>query len=165
MDAKQFYERYEEYHAAVEGYLNGLFTGDVPWKNLYESMRYSVLSGGKRIRPVLTLEVARLGGIRDWHDALPFACALELVHTYSLIHDDLPCMDNDDFRRGKPSNHKVYGYDTALLAGDSLILKAFEIMLSDETVPAKLPLLTAVSRLLTVAPRPFMAEVTVMPAP
>ena len=70
--------------------------------------RYSVLSGGKRIRPVLTLEFARLGGI-DWHLALPYACALELVHTYSLIHDDLPCMDNDDLRRGKPTNHKAFG--------------------------------------------------------
>ena len=81
-------------------------------------MRYSVLSGGKRIRPVLTLEFARLGGI-DWRLALPYACALELVHNYSLIHDDLPCMDDDDLRRGKPTNHKVYGETLAILAGDA----------------------------------------------
>ena len=103
------YERhYEQYRAAVEDYLSALFAGSAPYDRLYDAMRYSVLSGGKRIRPVLTLEFARLGGI-DWHLALPYACALELVHNYSLIHDDLPCMDDDDLRRGKPTNHKVYG--------------------------------------------------------
>ena len=128
MDAELFSARYEEYRAAVEAYLGGLFTGDVPWKRLYESMRYSVLSGGKRIRPVLTLEVARLGGVRDWHDALPFACALELVHTYSLIHDDLPCMDDDELRRGKPTNHVVYGETMATLAGDALQPEAYRLI-------------------------------------
>ena len=128
MDAELFSARYEEYRAAVEAYLGGLFTGDVPWKRLYESMRYSVLSGGKRIRPVLTLEVARLGGIRDWHAALPFACALELVHTYSLIHDDLPCMDDDELRRGKPTNHVVYGETMATLAGDALQPEAYRLI-------------------------------------
>ena len=85
------YERqYEQYRLAVEEYLNGLFTGSAAYGRLYEAMRYSVLAGGKRIRPVLTLEFARLGGA-DWRTALPYACALELVHNYSLIHDDLPC--------------------------------------------------------------------------
>lgn len=109
-------ERYAAYLQAIEEYLSGLFTADKPYARLYESMRYSVLSGGKRIRPVLTLEFARLGGI-DWHLALPYACALELVHNYSLIHDDLPCMDNDDLRRGKPTNHKAFGETLAVLAG------------------------------------------------
>ena len=137
MDAELFSARYEEYRAAVEAYLGGLFTGDVPWKRLYESMRYSVLSGGKRIRPVLTLEVARLGGVRDWHDALPFACALELVHTYSLIHDDLPCMDDDELRRGKPTNHVVYGETMATLAGDALQPEAYRLIAEAPKLSAK----------------------------
>ena len=122
------YERhYEQYRAAVEDYLSALFAGSAPYDRLYDAMRYSVLSGGKRIRPVLTLEFARLGGI-DWHLALPYACALELVHNYSLIHDDLPCMDNDDLRRGKPSCHKAFGEATAMLAGDVLLTEAFEVI-------------------------------------
>ena len=96
-----FHTRYAAYQAAIEQYLEGLFSTDKPYGRLQEAMRYSLLGGGKRIRPVLTLEMARLGGI-DWHLALPYACALELVHTYSLIHDDLPCMDDDDLRRGNP---------------------------------------------------------------
>ena len=119
--------QYKEYLTAIEGYLDGLFTGDKPYGRLYEAIRYSLLAGGKRIRPVLTLEFARLGGI-DWHLALPFACALELVHNYSLIHDDLPCMDDDDLRRGKPTNHKVYGETLAVLAGDALQPEAFRLM-------------------------------------
>ena len=121
-------ERYAAYLQAIEEYLSGLFTADKPYARLYESMRYSVLSGGKRIRPVLTLEFARLGGI-DWHLALPYACALELVHNYSLIHDDLPCMDNDDLRRGKPTNHKAFGETLAVLAGDALQPEAFRLIL------------------------------------
>lgn len=122
------YERhYEQYRAAVEDYLSVLFAGSAPYDRLYDAMRYSVLSGGKRIRPVLTLEFARLGGI-DWHLALPYACALELVHNYSLIHDDLPCMDDDDLRRGKPTNHKVYGETLAILAGDALQPEAFRLI-------------------------------------
>lgn len=120
--------RYEEYRQAVETYLSGLFTADVPYGRLYEAMRYALLGGGKRIRPVLTLEFARLGGI-DWHLALPFACALELVHNYSLIHDDLPCMDDDDLRRGKPTCHKAYGETLAILAGDALQPEAFRLIL------------------------------------
>ena len=119
--------QYAAYQQAIEGYLSGLFTADTPYKKLYESIRYSLLAGGKRIRPVLTLEFARLGGI-DWHLALPYGCALELVHNYSLIHDDLPCMDDDDLRRGKPTNHKVYGETLAILAGDALQPEAFRLI-------------------------------------
>lgn len=93
------------------------------------AMRYSLLNGGKRIRPVLTLAFCELCG-GDVESALPFACAIEMVQTYSLIHDDMPCMDDDDMRRGKPSNHRVFGEDIALLAGDGLLTKAFETALS-----------------------------------
>lgn len=95
--------------------------------NLKDAMAYSLLSGGKRIRPVLTLAVCRLFG-GEAEKALPFACGLEMIHTYSLIHDDLPCMDDDDFRRGKPTNHKVYGEATAVLAGDGLLTAAFGVL-------------------------------------
>jgi len=92
---------------------------------VFEACRYSAMAGGKRLRPGLVLEFCRVCG-GDLEAALPFACALEMIHTYSLIHDDLPCMDNDDFRRGKPTNHKVYGEATAVLAGDGLLNLAFE---------------------------------------
>ena len=128
--------RYEAYRLAVEDYLNGLFTGSAPYGRLYESIRYSLLAGGKRIRPVLTLEFARLGGI-DWRLALPYACALELVHNYSLIHDDLPCMDDDDLRRGKPTNHKVYGETMAVLAGDAMQPEAFRLIAQAEGLSAE----------------------------
>lgn len=131
-----YQEHYETYRQAVETYLEGLFTDQHPWKDLYEAMRYSILAGGKRIRPVLTLEFARLCGL-DWHLALPVGCALELVHTYSLIHDDLPCMDDDDLRRGKPTNHKVYGETLAVLAGDALQPEAFRLMLTAPELSAQ----------------------------
>lgn len=99
-----------------------------------ESMRYSLLLGGKRIRPVMTLAFCKLCGEEPLL-ALPFACAIEMVHTYSLIHDDLPCMDNDDLRRGKLANHKIYGDDIALIAGDGLLTKAFETALSFKGKP------------------------------
>lgn len=103
------------------------------YANLLDSMRYSLLDGGKRIRPLLMLEFCELcGGNPD--NAIPFSCALEMIHTYSLIHDDLPCMDDDDMRRGKASNHKVYGEDIALLAGDALLTLAFAVMLEEDTV-------------------------------
>lgn len=102
-------------------------------KKLIESMRYSLKAGGKRVRPMLVLEFNALCGGKTKR-ALPFACAVEMVHTYSLIHDDLPCMDDDDLRRGMPSNHKAFGEDTALLAGDALQTLAFEILTRDETV-------------------------------
>ncbi len=100
-----------------------------PDAKVKSAMRYSLLCGGKRVRPMLTLAFCELCGGRV-QDAIPFACAVEMVHTYSLIHDDLPCMDNDDLRRGKPTNHKVYGEAAALLAGDGLLTKAFEAALS-----------------------------------
>lgn len=125
---KAFAEQYEEYRNAVETYLQSLFTRETPWADLYSSMRYSLLAGGKRIRPVMTLAFASAGGA-DWRPAVPVGCALELVHTYSLIHDDLPCMDNDDFRRGRPANHKAYGETLAVLAGDALQPEAFRLIL------------------------------------
>jgi geranylgeranyl diphosphate synthase type II len=128
MSEQVFQTRYETYRTAVESYLETLFAGRPDWRDLYE--RYSLLAGGKRIRPVLTLEFARLAGLADWKTALPMACALELVHTYSLIHDDLPCMDDDDLRRGRPTNHKVFGEANAVLAGDGLLTAAFETMLA-----------------------------------
>ena len=96
---------------------------------MLEAMAYSIENGGKRIRPALTLEFCRICG-GDVKSAIPFALAVEMIHTYSLIHDDLPCMDDDDMRRGKPSNHMVYGYANALLAGDGLLTLAFETVLS-----------------------------------
>ena len=128
--------QYAAYQQGIEDYLAGLFTAETPYKKLYEAIRYSLLAGGKRIRPVLTLEFARLGGI-DWHLALPYGCALELVHNYSLIHDDLPCMDNDDLRRGKPTNHKVYGETLAVLAGDAMQPEAFRLMAEAPCLPAE----------------------------
>lgn len=96
-------------------------------EKLREAMAYSLLAGGKRLRPILALISAEsLGG--DEEQALPFACAVEMIHTYSLIHDDLPAMDDDDFRRGNPTNHKVYGEAMAILAGDALLTKAFGVM-------------------------------------
>lgn len=98
-------------------------------KNVIDAMRYSLMAGGKRVRPRLVLEFARVcGGSAD--DVLPMACAIEMIHTYSLIHDDLPCMDDDDTRRGKPSNHKKFGEATALLAGDALLTLAFKTIFS-----------------------------------
>lgn len=109
----------------VEGYLKERFMGRVPRADLYDAMNYSLLSGGKRLRPALSIAVCRMCG-GDVNAVLPFACAVEMVHTYSLIHDDLPCMDDDDLRRGRPTNHKVYGEATAVLAGDALLTAAFE---------------------------------------
>ncbi|MDP4110016.1 MAG: polyprenyl synthetase family protein [Bacillota bacterium] len=98
---------------------------------ILKSMRYSLLAGGKRLRPALLLEFCRISG-GNTEAALPFACALEMIHTYSLIHDDLPCMDNDDLRRGMQTNHKVFGEGMAVLSGDGLLNFAFEIMLDPE---------------------------------
>ena len=119
-----FTERMARDQALVEDYLRNAFTSEVRHADLQEAMEYSLLAGGKRIRPILTLETCRLCG-GDWRAALPFACAVEMVHTYSLIHDDLPAMDDDDMRRGRPTNHVVYGEATAILAGDALLTAAF----------------------------------------
>ena len=97
-------------------------------ETVHRAMRYSLFAGGKRMRPVLCLAAARACGIRRLADALPAACAVECVHTYSLIHDDLPCMDDDDLRRGRPTSHKVFGDGVAVLAGDALLTVAFEIL-------------------------------------
>ncbi len=104
---------------------------------LHQAMRYSVMAGGKRVRPVLMLAACAAAG-GDEKNALPAACAMEMIHTYSLIHDDLPAMDDDDFRRGRPTNHKVYGEATAILAGDALLTEAF-ILLSDSRINADVP--------------------------
>ena len=108
-------------------------SGQYREQNLLDSMAYSLSLPGKRVRPMLTLSFCALCS-GEVEAALPFACAVEMVHTFSLIHDDLPCMDNDDYRRGQLSNHKVYGEDIALLAGDALMMKAYEVMLSPESV-------------------------------
>jgi len=102
---------------------------------IHRAMRYSLLGGGKRLRPILTLAAAEACGIKDPAKALPAACAVELIHTYSLIHDDLPCMDDDDLRRGRPTSHKVYGEGVAVLAGDALLTRAFALLA--EITPAK----------------------------
>ena len=126
-----FQLRYDSYRAAVDDHLGGLFADakDKPYRRLQEAMRYSLLAGGKR---------------GQWREALPFACALELVHTYSLIHDDLPCMDDDDLRRGRPTCHKVYGETMAVLAGDALQGEAFGLI-------AAAPAMTAQQRIDAVA--------------
>lgn len=108
--------------------------GDSKYPVLAQAMRYSAESGGKRIRPTLTLEVCRMLGGAD-EDAIPLACAIEMIHTYSLIHDDLPCMDDDTERRGKPTNHVVFGEANALLAGDGLLTFAFETAVSGRLAP------------------------------
>ena len=125
-----FDERYAEYLGMIEPALAGYFgrKEGLPFDGLLESMDYSLTAGGKRLRPTLVLEFCRICG-GDVEAALPVACAVEMLHTYSLIHDDLPCMDNDDLRRGKPTNHKVYGECTAVLAGDALQAEAFGTIL------------------------------------
>ena len=117
----QYLSRIEE---ALASYLPAK---DCLQKDVIEAMEYSLLAGGKRIRPTLTLEFCRVCG-GDVQAAMPFACAVEMIHSYSLIHDDLPCMDDDDLRRGRPSCHKAYPENIALLAGDALLTHAFEII-------------------------------------
>lgn len=116
------------YRDYIEEYLSDLYKrfDDQPQKQLFEAMEYSLLAGGKRLRPIFVFDFCRMCG-GDWHEAAPFAAAIEMIHTYSLIHDDLPCMDNDDFRRGRPTNHKVYGEAMAVLAGDALLTDAFMV--------------------------------------
>ena len=121
-------ERAAEYRRCLEDFLTRWYERfhDLPQKNLFEAMEYSLLAGGKRLRPVLAFEFCRMCG-REWQAATPFAAAVEMIHTYSLIHDDLPSLDNDDFRRGRPTNHKVYGEAMAILAGDALLTDAFAV--------------------------------------
>lgn len=120
----------------IENALESCFPEEKSQGELTEAMKYSLLGGGKRIRGFLTLAFAEMfGGSAE--NAMPFACALEMIQAYSLIHDDLPCMDDDDMRRGKPSCHKKFGEATALLAGDSLLTMAFEVCASNEKVSHK----------------------------
>lgn len=114
-------------------------------EKIYEAMRYSLLAGGKRLRPILCLATCELAG-GTLEMAMPTACALEMIHTMSLIHDDLPAMDNDDYRRGKLTNHKVYGEDIAILAGDGLLAYAFEVVAETQNVPPE-RLLQVIARL------------------
>ena len=119
---------FDEYRRMTEQTLIPMLSslGDIP-SPLWEAMSYSLDAGGKRIRPVLLLAACEMAG-GDAAQAMPFACALEMIHTYSLIHDDLPAMDNDDLRRGQPTNHKVFGENVAILAGDGLLNAAAELM-------------------------------------
>ena len=124
-------ETLQRYRNEVEQYLKAYYRQfhNEPQKILFDSMEYSLLASGKRLRAALVFEFCRLCG-GDWKDATAFAAALEMIHAYSLIHDDLPCMDNDDFRRGLPTNHKVYGETMAILAGDALLTDAFTVAAS-----------------------------------
>jgi len=133
-----------EYREFVEAYLKGIYRkyADQPQKPLFEAMEYSLLAGGKRLRPIFALDFCRMCG-GDWQAAAPFAAAIEMIHTYSLIHDDLPCMDNDDYRRGRPTNHKVYGEGMAVLAGDALLTDAF-MLASTARIPNPTQMATAI---------------------
>lgn len=117
----------------VASALRRCYPADAEKDTLYNAELYSLMAGGKRIRPFLTLEFCRLFGGSE-EAAMPFACAVEMMHTFSLIHDDLPCMDNDDLRRGRPTSHKMFGEATALLAGDSLELRAVKTALLNAQV-------------------------------
>ena len=119
------------YKEEIDAWLKEYFQNKGTYnKDVYEAMAYSVNIGGKRIRPILTLLTYKMYN-KNYKEALSIACAIEMIHTYSLIHDDLPCMDNDDLRRGKPTNHKVFGESLATLAGDGLLNEAFNIMLTN----------------------------------
>ncbi len=129
--------RMEADRKLVEERLGSWFAQGPRYAGLMEAMEYSLLAGGKRIRPVLVLEVCRMCGGQA-EQALEFACGLEMVHTYSLIHDDLPAMDDDDLRRGRPTNHKVYGEATAILAGDGLLTEAFSALAGAKLPPERI---------------------------
>lgn len=122
---------YNEYKEIIDAHLLDFLPNiDNKSISLYEAMKYSLSAGGKRLRPVLLLAACEFAG-GDINEALPYACAMEYIHTYSLIHDDLPAMDDDDLRRGQPTNHKVYGEALAILAGDGLLTTAFEAINKD----------------------------------
>ena len=119
----------KEYQSFIETYLDECCFQyeNEPQKTLFSAMRYSLLAGGKRLRPIFVFDFCRMCG-GNWQASAPFAAAVEMIHTYSLIHDDLPCMDNDDYRRGRLTNHKVYGEAIAVLAGDGLLTAAFHFL-------------------------------------
>ena len=125
----------DEYSLAIDNALIE-YVPDVQdgQQSVVKAMKYSITNGGKRIRPRLALEFCKMCG-GDVKKAMPLACAVEFIHTYSLIHDDLPCMDDDDVRRGNPACHKMYGEATALLAGDALLTHAFELICSSDISP------------------------------
>ena len=126
-----FEEKINEYREEIDNYLNSkLPSGDIPPKNLHQAMNYSVMNGGKRIRPLLTFASAESLKV-DPKKLIPAAAAIEFLHCFSLVHDDLPCMDDDDLRRGHPSTHKVYGEAAAILAADALLSLSFEILATD----------------------------------
>lgn len=126
-------KRFSEYQNSINRALDeAIPQKDCLYGNVFEAMRYSLNAGGKRIRPLLVLEFARVFGVAP-EKAMPFAVALEMIHTYSLIHDDLPCMDDDDLRRGRPTSHKMFGEAVAVLAGDALLNRAFEHVLENST--------------------------------
>jgi len=128
----------DSYGNMVQNKLKSLLShDDCLYSDVIKAMEYSTLLGGKRIRPALLLEFHKICGGKV-EDALPFACALEMIHTYSLIHDDLPCMDNDDMRRGKPSCHVAFGEDIALLAGDGLLTASFSVCLKTQNISSDL---------------------------
>lgn len=123
----------QSYLEQIEEYLAGCVEkSELPHKKIFEAMEYSLLAGGKRLRPIIMMMTAKMFG-KNEKTVLPFAAALEMIHTYSLIHDDLPAMDNDDLRRGRPTNHKVFGEATAILAGDALLTLAFETASGSDT--------------------------------
>ena len=121
-------EQTAQYREFIENFMKDWYARfhEEPQNELFDAMEYSLLAGGKRLRPILAFEFCRICGA-DWKTAAPFAAAVEMIHTYSLIHDDLPSMDNDDLRRGRPTNHKVYGEAMAILAGDALLTDAFAV--------------------------------------
>lgn len=138
MFAPQMLEKMNEYIRVInDAVIEYLPLADSGQNDVVRAMRYSLANGGKRIRPILTLEFCKMCG-GDIKKALPLACAVEYIHTYSLIHDDLPCMDDDDMRRGNPSCHKMYGEATALLAGDALLTHAFELVSSADISPEQI---------------------------
>ena len=128
-DLEEYFQaRKQMVDAALDGYLP---PDDIYPPVIFQAIRYSLFSGGKRIRPILCLAAAEtVGG--GMETIMPVACALEMIHTYSLIHDDLPAMDNDDFRRGRPTSHKVFGEAIAILAGDALLTEAFHLLTSED---------------------------------
>ncbi len=132
--------KFSEYQDLINKALDeSIAQKDCLYGNIFEAMRYSLNAGGKRIRPVLVLEFARIFGVSA-EAAMPFAVALEMIHTYSLIHDDLPCMDDDDLRRGRPTSHKKFGEAIAVLAGDALLNRAFEHVLESSKLSPEITL-------------------------
>ncbi len=136
MDIREYLKKEKE---KIDRYLEKYLPPEGAYPSIiHKAMRYSVFAGGKRLRPILLLTAYRAVGGKKEEDVMPFACSLELIHTYSLIHDDLPAIDNDDMRRGKPTSHKVFGEAIAILAGDALFSFAFELMLKTRVPPGVL---------------------------